>query len=82
MYSTGEYVATKQRFDQVNWNRSTGKVVKLLGKQDYKTWNLIFTQVARAAVEVKKRNRKARGASQATAEGGDDSSSDIEVYTS
>jgi len=57
-------------------------MVKLLAKQDYKTWNLIFTQVARVAVDVKKRARKARGAPQVSAESGDDSGSDIEVYSS
>jgi len=82
MYSTGEYVATKQRFDQVNWARSTGKVVKLLEKQDHKTWNLILTLVGRAAADAKKRTRKARGAHQALVDGGDDSGSDIEVYSS
>ena len=82
MYSTGEYVATKKRFDQVNWGRSTRKMVKLLEKQDYKTWNLIFTQVARITVDMKKRGKKVRGAPQASAESGDDSGSDIEVYSS
>jgi len=57
-------------------------MIKLLEKQDYKTWNLIFTQVARSAADVKKRARKARGVRQASAEDGEDSGSDIEVYTS
>ena len=50
VYSTGQYIATKQRFDQVNWGPSMGKVVKLLKKQGHKTWNLILTQVTCAAV--------------------------------
>ena len=82
MYSTGQYVATKQRFDQVNWGPSTGKVVKLLKKQGHKTWNLILTQVARATVDAKKRTRKARGIPQVSAGDGDDSGSDIEIYSS
>lgn len=81
-YSTGEYVATKQRFDQVGSGQTTGKMVKLLKKQDHETWNLIFTQVARAATDLKKRTRKARGVPRASAENADDSGSDIEVYNS
>ena len=54
MYSSGEYTATKQKFDQVNWGRSMGKMAKLLKKQDHKTWNLIFAQVSHIANDVKK----------------------------
>ena len=82
MYSSGEYISTKQKFDQVNWGWSTAKMVKLLKKQEYETWNLIFAQVAHIANDVKKRARKARGVPQASAEDGDGSGSDIEVYSS
>ena len=66
----------------MNWGPSTGKVVKLLKKQGHETWNLILTQVARAAVDAKKRTRKARGIPQVSAGDGDDSGSDIEIYSS
>ena len=81
-YSTGEYIATRQRFDQVNSGQTTAKMVKLLKKQDHETWNLVLTQVARAAVDLKKRTMKAQGVPQAFGENGDDSGSDIEVYGS
>jgi len=82
MYSSGEYTATKQKFDQVNWGRSMGKMAKLLKKQDHKTWNLIFAQVSHIANDVKKWVKKARGVPQASAENGDGSDSDVEIYSS
>jgi hypothetical protein len=57
-------------------------MVKLLKKQDYETWNSIFVQVARAAADVKKRTRKAQGVPRGSAESGEDSGSDIEIYMS
>lgn len=64
----------------MGWGKSTRKIVKLLKKQEHETWNLILAQVARIGEDVKKRAKKARGASQDSPGHGDESDSDIEVY--
>ena len=79
-YSTGEYVATKEKFKDIKYGKTTRKIIGLLQTQDYQTWNLVFTQLARIGEDVKKRSKKARGAPQVAVE--DDSDGELEVLPS
>ena len=79
-YSTGEYVATKEKFEDIKYGKTTRKIISLLQTQDHQTWNLISTQLARIGEDMKRRSKKARGAPQVAAE--DDSDNELEVLPS
>ena len=66
----------------MGWGKPTRRIVKLLQKQEYETWNNIFTQIAHAGEDLKKCAKKVRGVSQSSPGCGDDSDSEIEVYPS
>jgi len=79
-YSTGAYVTTKDKFEEAKHGNTTRKLISLLRIQDHRTWNSIFTEVARIGEDMKKRLKKARGTPQQAVEDGSDD--ELEVLPS
>jgi hypothetical protein len=81
-YSTGDYDPPRSKFEAAKWGPRTRKIARQLEKEDYTTWNSIFTRLARTAQEAEKRGRKKRGAKAAVRDDENESESDIEMHPS
>ena len=81
-YSTGDYGPPRSKFEAAKWGPHTRQITRQLEREDYITWNSIFTHLTCTAQEAEKWGRKKCGAKAAAWDDENESESNIEMHPS